>query len=166
MIVSSNKFTKSIAAWAQKTEEVLDANVRAITFKLFSGIIMATPVDPGGGYTERVGGLARGNWQTTTGSPAVGTIERIDPTGSLAIQEVLARQGGAGKRTYLTNDLPQIDVLEYGLFPLPVKKGTRLKGGGYEIRSEEGFSRQAPAGMVRVTMARISEIVRDAKPKV
>ena len=54
---------------------------------------------------------------------------------------------------WIYNNLEYIHVLEFGLFPTPVKKGTRIPGGGYEIRSEGGFSKQAPGGMVRLAIA-------------
>lgn len=150
----ADSFSAQVGDWAKKAKGAIDANVRAITISLFKGVILSTPVDTG---------RARGNWQTTVGAPASGTVERVDPSGASAIGEVTANLGGGGKVTWLTNNLPYIQVLEYGQYPNPPKRGTRLKGGGYEIRSIGGYSRQAPAGMVRISMARIGEIVRNAK---
>lgn len=150
----ADTFTAQVGDWAKKAKGAIDANVRSITIALFKGVILSTPVDTG---------RARGNWQTTVGAPASGIVEGTDPSGASAIGSVLANQGGAGKVTFLTNNLPYIGVLEYGLYPNPPKLGTRLKGGGYEIRSVGGYSRRAPAGMIRVNMARIGEIIRNAK---
>jgi hypothetical protein len=155
----ADTFSVQVDDWVKKAKGKVDQKVRAITLALFSGIIKATPVDPGGDIAGHVGGRARGNWQTSVGSPAAGVIETVDPTGATAIAGVLANMGGAGKVTWLTNNLPYISVLEFGGYPDPVKRGTRLKDGGYEIRSVGGYSRQAPAGMIRINMARVQQIV-------
>lgn len=178
-------FAATISNWVKKTKKVVDADIRAIEIALFSGIIQATPVDEG---------RARGNWQTTVGSPADGVVERDDPSGTQALQDMVNNVGGAGQVTWLTNNLPYATVLEYGQYPNPPKRGTRIKGaklaalprtslaGGnpglrqayalqtrslfapatYEIRSVGGYSKQAPAGMVRINMARIGQIVAAA----
>jgi hypothetical protein len=71
-------------------------------------------------------GRARGNWQCTIGAPFTGE----DDTGDvLKMQNTLPRR--AGSVVYLTNNVPYIRKLEY----IP------------------GYSRQAPAGMVRVSVA-------------
>jgi hypothetical protein len=58
--------------------------------------------------------------------------------------------GGLGSLTWLSNNLPYIEKLEYGGYP----DGPNTIG---------GFSKQAPAGMVRVNMARITAHVRAAR---
>ena len=173
-------FRESVAAFAKLANENIDRDVRGITLALFTDVIMASPVgnpeiwainrsavhynsevaahnaalleDPANltkagrlkpgrklndgidvvapkGY---VGGRFRGNWQTSISAPASGVVDRIDPTGSAATQETVTNMGGVGTITYLTNNLPYAQVLEY-----------------------EAHSSQAPAGMVRVAMARI-----------
>ena len=57
----------------------------------------------------------------------------------------------SGMRYRIVNKVPYIGVLEYGLFPNPPKKGTGKTVGGY--------STQAPAGMVGVTIVEFPEIV-------
>ena len=70
-------------------------------------------------------GRARGNWQCTIGSP----FTREDDTGDvLKMQNTLPRR--AGSVVYLTNNVPYIQKLEY-----------------------DAHSRQAPNGMVRVSVA-------------
>jgi hypothetical protein len=183
--LQGSSFGIQVAEWAKKAKGKIDTNVRGITLSLFKGIIMSTPVDTG---------RARGNWQTTVGEPATGTVERLDPSGSATVAELVANMGGAGKVTWLTNNLPYIAVLEYGLYPNPPKRGTLVSRGAavsslglsgfsgniglrqslalssrtrgapvYEIRSSGGYSRQAPHGMVRTNIARIGEIIRNAK---
>jgi hypothetical protein len=70
-------------------------------------------------------GRARGNWQCTIGAPFTGE----DDTGDvLKMQSVIPRR--AGSVVYLTNNVLYIRALEYDF-----------------------HSRQAPAGMVRVSVA-------------
>lgn len=137
-------FATQIGGFAQKAEKSVDNTVRAITFELFRSVIQMSPVGepvkwqspPPPGY---VGGRFRGNWQTSTGSPETSQIPRIDPSGSSAIAEVFAKAGGLGTVTYLANNLPYAERLEY-----------------------DGWSQQAPNGMVRVSFARIDSIVAKA----
>lgn len=175
-------FRESIAAFAKLANDNIDRDVRGITLALFSDVILSSPVgnaelwavnrsaayynaevqkhnaalrdDPANltkagrlkpgrklkdgidivspvGY---VGGRFRGNWQTSISKPATGQLDRVDPSGSSSVQDVNVNMGGAGSITYLTNNLPYAQVLEY-----------------------EGHSSQAPAGMVRVAMARITQ---------
>lgn len=114
-----------------KANGAVDKTVRAVTLGLFREVIQRTPVDTG---------RLRGNWQTTTGYPAQTTKDRTDKTGSLAFADALARVGGLGSVTYLTNNLPYAQRIEY-----------------------DGWSHtKAPAGMVRVSFARIESIVEAA----
>lgn len=62
---------------------------------------------------------------------------------------------------YIENNLPYINTLEYGGYPDPVKKGTYEKGTGYVIKSRGGFSKQAPHGMVGLTMARYEKLLKE-----
>lgn len=96
-------FEADIAAFAKAAGESLDATVRGITVELFTGVILSTPVDTG---------RARGNWQTTTETPAVGDVDRIGEAGAIA--EAHAKAGGVGTVTFLTNNLPYIMKLEEG----------------------------------------------------
>lgn len=96
-------FSADLAAFAQKSGESLDRIIRQTTVELGSAIVMGTPVDEG---------RARGNWQTTTGSPAADEIDRNGESGSLA--ELKQNTGGVGTVTYITNNLPYIMRLEQG----------------------------------------------------
>lgn len=90
----------------------------------------------GQGY---VGGRFRSNWQLTTGAPAVGEIDEIESAGE-TIAKIVAGAGdlSAGEVAYIVNNLPYAIPLEYG------------------------HSTQAPAGMVRVTVADFQRLVEDA----
>jgi hypothetical protein len=118
-------FSKDIRSFTSKAVQAHGKIARAATLELFSGVIKDTPVDTG---------RARGNWQTTVGSPAAGELER-DGAGP-ALAEVSANTPpGAGQVTLLTNNLPYIEELE------------------------RGSSKQAPEGMVRKNVDRVQRIV-------
>ena len=75
-------------------------------------------------------GRARANWFTSIGSPSINVTESTDPSGSSTISNSLtAISEATGNILWITNNLPYIYRLEF-----------------------EGWSRQAPAGMVRVTV--------------
>lgn len=149
----AERFSVQVRKFVDKANGDIERTTRAVTLELFKAVILATPVDTG---------RARGNWQTSVGQPITSVVDRLDKNGTVAIGEVSARMGKAGSITWLANNLPYIAVLEYGGYPDPVKLGTYVPGEGYEIRSSGGFSKQAPAGMVRVNIARIEELLRRA----
>lgn len=51
---------------------------------------------------------------------------------------------------FIQNNSPQGSVIEFGGYPSPVKKGTHMGGGKYEIRSSGGYSKQAPQGVYKL----------------
>lgn len=87
---------------ADKLGGDLDQWSRAFTIALFNGISMDTTV---------VSGRLRGNWQTTVGSPASGTIERLDPNGSMVFDEIVGTVR-AESVNWITNNLPYAQVQE------------------------------------------------------
>lgn len=92
------------------------------------------------GAAGYVGGRFRGNWQFTIGSPASGELETIDPNGADTLGRIIAGVGSleAGDVAYIVNNLPYAISLEYG-------------------HSEK----QAPGGMVRITVDRFQSIVSE-----
>jgi hypothetical protein len=82
-------------------------------------------------------GRARGNWQTSINTPKDSAIGRLDPSGRAAGAELESNLGQLGDTVYMANNLP------------------------YAERLEEGYSRQAPAGMVRTNFARVEQILKD-----
>jgi hypothetical protein len=82
-------------------------------------------------------GRFRGNWQVSVGLPAVGTVGADDPSGTIANAEAMkALSIPLGSVAYFTNNLPYARRLEYG------------------------WSKQAPAGMVRLSVGEFSRAVR------
>lgn len=86
------------------------------------------------------GGRFRGNWQVTFDRPAVGAIGRVDKAGTATLaagREVLAHyDSGEYGSIWFTNNVPYAKRLEYG------------------------WSKQAPAGIVRVVAAEINSKVK------
>lgn len=81
-------------------------------------------------------GRLRGNWQTTINSPAGAVTTRDDPSGAAALAEAMANLGSLADVVWFTNNLPYAERIEY-----------------------EGWSRQAPEGMVRRHIAQWQRIV-------
>lgn len=106
---------------------------RAVVVKLFSAVIMDTPVDTG---------RLRGNWRTSTGAIDSTVTEEKDPSGAKAIADVQKNLGnGTNKdvKVYLANSLPYAVVIEY-----------------------EGHSKtKAPEGMVRKNVLRFQQMVNE-----
>lgn len=135
-------FAKEISTFGVKTKEQMDFFVFTICTEIGQGVVLKTPVDTG---------RARGNWMPSLDVPD-GTIStRVDPSGGSAIAEIqaLAKQA-SGRIFYLSNNLPYIRHLEYGLYGQPPGSANGPKTIG-------GYSKKAPAGMVRLT---INEVVR------
>lgn len=142
-------FSDDVRRFATKAEKATDTAVRYITLALFSGTVESTPVgDPSGWkYPDRappgyVGGRLKGNWQVSQSTPATGTLDTVDPSGRETIAKIVAGMGGLGSVTYLANNLPYAYRIEF-----------------------DGWSKQAPAGMVRINFARINQHVRAAAAK-
>lgn len=89
---------------------------------------------------DYVGGRFRGNWQFSIGAPAEGELDQVDPAGgvTLAKLRLQVEQLSIGQTAYIVNNLPYAVPLEYG------------------------HSKQAPGGMVRITLARFQQIVDEA----
>ena len=117
-----------------KDKEVEMRKVRKnYAFALYSSIVKKTPVDTG---------RARANWNVSVDSPDTSTSEDTRKTPK-PINKMPDPNGD--ESIFISNNLPYIGVLEYGGFPNPPDKD-----GGKTVN---GFSKQAPEGMVGVTLA-------------
>lgn len=129
-------FTVDIQKFIEKTNVGADKFVRKVCLDLMTGIVLKTPVDTG---------RARANWQASIDTPVAGTVAFEGDTGK-GIQAPASSAGSAasigggmdavakatGRVFWLVNNLPYISRLEYG-----------------------AWSKQAPHGMVRTTIAEI-----------
>lgn len=85
-------------------------------------------------------GRFRGNWQFTVDAPASASLDNYDPDGHDTIAQLVAEAQhlSYGQTAYLVNNLIYAIPLEYG------------------------HSAQAPAGMVRITLAGFQQMVEQA----
>jgi len=135
-------FALDLKRFEEKAVAKQQQALRKISIELFGRVIMRTPVDTG---------RLRGNWQATTFVPATSEVNVLDKgskTNSRGIGNSIAK--GSMQETilaegnpvmfHLTNTLPYAKVIEYGD---PVK------------------SKQAPAGMVRVSIIEFRDVVEE-----
>lgn len=139
------QFTVQLQQFADKTKANLDLIVARTVGETATRLDERSPVGdatywaspPPKGY---VGGRFRGNWQLGTDSAPSGETGRIDADGSETVGAILAEipAEAAGKVYYLFNGSP------------------------YAQRLEEGWSRQAPVGLVGITATEFPQIVEQA----
>lgn len=137
-------FSIPLAQLAAKVKLDLATVTRKSTLEVFSAVVKKSPVDTG---------RFRANWNVSAG--AVDTSTTTSTNQGRAAQEVAkALELPVGGVVFLANSLPYARVLEYGEYPDPPKGG---KG-----KTKGGFSRQAPAGMVRLTAMEFNDYVQKA----
>lgn len=130
MATNARQFGLALAEFARKLPaEHLVPFHKKITLEALARIVRRSPVDTG---------RFRGNWQTSIGQPAAGTVEKLDPSGSDALREGASAIADLQpfSITYLANNLP------------------------YAERLEDGYSEQAPSGMVALTFAELEKAVQ------
>ena len=130
-----NKFAEKVGAEAEKV-------VREICLNLYTDIVYKTPADTG---------RARANWFTSIGTPSNQTIE-FEGGGAAAQNLAIGRAmpdiaKAAGDVFWITNNLPYISSLEFGLY-------------GEGPKTIQGFSKQAPRGMVRIAIDNMKRDLR------
>jgi hypothetical protein len=117
---------------------------RKSTLELFSRITRRTPVDTG---------RTRANWQFALGSAPSGVYQRTDKQGQATIGNavgVLENWVPDEQSGYIVNNVPWIFMLEDG-------------GYGPGPKTTGGFSKQAPQGMVKISMAEWGSILQGVK---
>lgn len=126
-------FSADLDRIIKKTKVSADTVTRKVAIDLFTSVIKKTPFDIG---------RARGNWQASIGSYNTGyDLNKSDKSGASATSEAVsvAIRAKAGSVIYMVNSLPYIKALEYG-----------------------HSSKQAPNGMVRLTITEYERYIRDA----
>lgn len=142
----ASKISKQIRAFAK--QHAIDAREVAKTtmFNISKDITSNSPVDTG---------RFRSNWIATISAPS---SRQLKTTSRKPMTSANKKIGVAVKRFgvyYFVNNLPYAKSLEYGLYKKNPIRGTRnRKTGRYEIRSKNGYSKQAPTGLVRVAIKR------------
>lgn len=138
-------FALDLQRFAEKVKARADEAVGGLVIAFANKIDERSPVGdavywkspPPKGY---VGGRFRGNWQLGISSMPGGVLNRVDPTGGRVRAEIQAvvPEDAAGKVYYLVNNVP------------------------YAQRLENGWSRQAPTGVVAITVSEFQTLVNDA----
>lgn len=141
-------FTLQLQQFADKTKAKADDLVGLVVVKIAQRLDERSPVGdatywkskPPKGY---VGGFFRGSWMLGVGNVPSGR-GTIDPSGAATVERIVAEvpADAAGKLFYLANTAP------------------------YGERIEEGWSRQAPSGLVALTALEFSSVVAQAAGQV
>ena len=131
-------FSKDIAKFAEKAKIGYDQAVRGALLSVSRSVILMTPVDEG---------RARGNWFASLSSYPTTTSESTSEPFS---QVDAVTKNAAGSVFFLTNNLPYIGKLEYGGYPNPSSGDKTLNG----------FSKQAPGGMVRISIENFDQMLK------
>lgn len=136
-------FALDLAKFAEKAGQRADELVGGIVVRIAKAVDERSPVGdavywkskPPKGY---VGGRFRANWQLGIGVLPQGTLNRVDPTGAATVGRIIAAipDQASGRVYYLANNLP------------------------YAQRIEHGWSRQAPTGVVGLTVTEFQQVVR------
>ena len=135
------RFEDDINKFQRKTADKMDKIVRKVSLEILKSVVFKSPVDTG---------RFRSNWQVSIGSVPSGTVgyqgteaiaERAGSKGpvyeaTVAKSKGTADSAKAGDVIYIANNLP------------------------YAVRLEEGYSGQAPAGMVTLTVQEFASTVK------
>lgn len=125
---SAREFAFDLTRFNVESREHLENVVRYIALTLDQKVVLRTPVDTG---------RARANWYPSIGQPSDEVDETdFDKTGAQTIGEIAAVVVNAqlGSVIWLTNNLP------------------------YIVRLEDGYSGQAPTGMVDVSLEEVASM--------
>jgi len=149
-------FNKDIEKFNKKVDKAATNIFRGTALTLFGKIIKRTPVgDPSQwenpglwrslGFVNKgyAGGRLRANWFASINSPSRASSNDIDPSGSKSRKNAKAATGRAklGDSIFLVNNLPYAGVIE------------------------NGRSKQAPIGMVKVTILEFQRIANHEAKK-
>lgn len=135
-------FTLDLQRFADKFSANAEIVTKKVILDVGRRVVEKSPVGdatlwaepPPPGY---VGGRFRANWQYAFGVVPTGALPDIDPSGTVSINRVAAASGKAGVH-YIVNNLP------------------------YAQRLEDGWSTQAPGGMVGLTVLEFQAVVDKA----
>ena len=136
-------FSSDIKKFAEKAKIGYNDAVNISLLNVSRSIVFMTPVDEG---------RARGNWFASLSSYPTATSD----SKAVNMSQVQAvTENAAGKVFYLTNNLPYIRKLEYGGYPNPSSGDKTING----------FSTQAPKGMVRISIENFEQGLKESVSK-
>ena len=134
-------FSIDLSRAVKKVKENAEDVVKGTTFQLFTNIVKRTPVGnpsiwqskPPKGY---IGGTLRNSWYCAINNAAGVPKRKPSKSGSESIKSLVAIQNYTlGDSVYLVNRAP------------------------YARRVEFGWSSQAPAGMARISLAEVKDVI-------
>jgi hypothetical protein len=129
---------------------VLEQNkkVKAIYSEGLGAMITATPVH------FKDGGRLKNNWFLTTGKTSQSS-RGPNKRGSASYSSLdKMPEYVLDKVIYFTNNMSYANVVEYGGYPKNPKYGT-WTGSSFQNLSQNGYSIQAPSGMVRINLVKM-----------
>ena len=142
--MTANRFDIPLSVLAERAKKDMHTVARMAMMEVMGRIVQLSPV----GNTDRwkrpvkgyVGGRFKNNWYASINVESTATSERIDASGSASLEQVkLAGTLPLGGVIYFTNSLPYAYRLEF-----------------------EGWSKAAPAGMIRKAAGEFADAVEAA----
>ena len=148
-------FALDLAKFAEKAKERADEAVGAVVVGIAAELDKRSPVGDQTKWSDDfkavgkelewfdddyVGGHFRANWQLGISALPTGEVPGVDPTGEATQSAIIAAvpSEAAGLLFYIANNVP------------------------YARRLEDGYSKQAPQGMVGLTVTMFKQIVEKA----
>lgn len=139
-------FAADLTKFKEKTLEKASKVTEEVVFEIAKSLVDRSPVGdpsywkkkPPAGYT---GGQFKANWNYGFNLPDFSTAQIIDKVGTITLEKIQAKISKEAGVHYITNGLE------------------------YANRLETGWSRQAPNGMVGLTVIEFKQIVGNAVRK-
>jgi len=138
-------FSLDISNFTKKCSDNSDQLARKVVLEVGKSVIEKTPVGDASYWQSPapkgyVGGHARGNWSHSEGALDTKEFDVVDPSGNTSNARILSSVPGkaGGKVHFIQNSVPYIQ------------------------RLEDGYSRQAPNGMVGLTVIEFQSIFNKA----
>lgn len=160
MIVNLAQFERRVMEWAKRLpQEAVNRNVRAISIVASNTLVDSTPVDLG---------EAKGGWHVSLTKATPKQKSSLDPSGAatkIRNAAVIASVSAPWPVVTIYNNVPHIAILERGGFdpanPGPSKD--RRKGRFGRILVKNGYSVQAPRGMLIEARQAVSEAIKGGR---
>lgn len=152
--VGPRQFALECKQWAEKmVPEAHVAFVQKIALTLLNKVMMKSPVDTG---------RFRANWMVGIGASDESVVEveesdahgTVSPSAMSRGQQKLATLA-FGIPVHVSNNLPYAGILENGGYPLKPKGG--------EGKTVNGFSTQAPQGMLAISIEEVEAFLKRQK---
>lgn len=141
--MTNDKFRQDVKNIINKGNNRQNLFVRALCLKIDRQVVLKSPVDKG---------TFKANWNVSFGSPDTSVTDKTDTSPIKTVNSSSASIIAAnnklktyktGTTVFITNSMPYAYRLEY-----------------------EGWSKQAPQGMVRTTIAELNTILQEAGAEV